>query len=113
MRIRARALLLSAAVAAPLAVAGFAAPAQAAPAECTKTVTMAPTSKPNVPRSTATATCASGTGQYRIVMKCIRNISGSIWVNSTLYGPWATAGPNTSSTVSCAGPYTATGIEFG
>jgi len=113
MRIRARSLLLSAAVAAPLTVAGFAAPAHAVPADCTKTTTMAPTSKPNVPQSTATAKCASGTGQYRVVMKCVRNISGNIWVNSTVYGPWATAGPNTSSTVSCFGPYTGTSIEFG
>ena len=112
IRVKPAAVGLAAALAIPVVVLGPASAAHAAPAECTKTVTVVPSSKPNLPKTTVTARCASGTGQYRAVLKCVRVIGTNYWVTSTLYGEWATAGQGTSSTVVCNGPELGSSIQF-
>ncbi|MEO3786121.1 hypothetical protein ABGB12_22555 [Actinocorallia sp. B10E7] len=111
VRVKSGAAALAAALAVPAVVIGPAAPAHAVPADCTTQVTVSQY-KPNIPKTSVTVRCASGTGQYRAVVKCIRYVPPNLWVNSTLYGPWATAGPNTSSTTGCLGTYLSTAVEF-
>lgn len=101
VRPKIRTSVLAAALAVP-AAAVLAAPAQAAPSDCTTETTRVYV-KPNVSRTTATVKCASGTGQYRALMKCASHVKPGGYLVMTLQGAWAAAGPGTSSTVMCYG----------
>ncbi|WP_157523208.1 hypothetical protein [Herbidospora cretacea] len=61
-----------------------------------------------------TVSCTGGDGTYRAFVGCaVFTGPGGMGWRTTVYGPWATAGPGTSSTAICGGlPFTA-GIQFG
>lgn len=64
--------------------------------------------------ATYTVSCAGGDGVYRAFIGCmVFTGPGGMGWRTTVYGPWATAGPGTSSTAGCGGlPFTA-GTQFG
>jgi hypothetical protein len=90
---RAATMLMGGAIAAG-GLAAAAAPAHAAPSGCTTTSSA----------GTYTAKCTEGDGQYRILLQCAMYRSGK-WYSATVTGPWATAGPDGSSSARCPSGY--------
>ncbi|WP_106400764.1 hypothetical protein [Actinocorallia populi] len=100
-RVKAAVMLAAAALALPVTVIGAASPAFALPADCTAQVERSRTPNGTL-RTVVTRNCASGTGQYRGMMKCL-NSSHGFPVLSTKYSQWVDAGPHTSVTLTCIG----------
>ncbi|GAA0967151.1 hypothetical protein [Actinocorallia libanotica] len=98
-RTKIRAVVLAAALAAPAAVVGTAAPAHAEPTGCTITTRNIGTT---LPKLLTTAQCTGGSGYYRAVARCTSMVAP--FATRTLEGAWATAGPTPSSSyTTCIG----------
>ncbi|ROO86960.1 hypothetical protein EDD29_4546 [Actinocorallia herbida] len=102
--------LAATALAVPAAVFGAASPAAALPADCTSTVVRDQTSTGTL-RTVVTRNCASGTGQYRAMIKCL-NDSRGFPVVSTRYSAWTDTGPHASVSLTCVGVVTGGGLEL-
>ncbi|GAA2725825.1 hypothetical protein [Actinocorallia aurantiaca] len=109
-RVKAAAVLAATALVLPVAVIGTASPASALPADCTVKADRSVTPNGTL-RTVVTRNCASGTGQYRGMMKCLTSSRG-IPVLSTKYTEWVDAGPHTSVSLSCVGTVTGGGTEL-
>ncbi len=109
-RVKAAVMLAATVLALPVAVIGTASPASALPADCTVKTDRGYTSTGAV-RTVVTRNCASGTGQYRGMMKCLSSGRG-VPVLSTKYTEWVDAGPHTSVALICVGAVMGGGTEL-